>query len=215
MVCLPTGTMEGASCVLSYQSGRRSRHPRAPSTGKASTLSCEFLLFSRTNSRALGRFYQNPEERGDEARRCPKRTCRSLATGPGRPRERLGPRSGDPQSSAVTLVPHRIPGPARGERVPAWRRAKRATHTFVGWSGPESIQEAHRDSDLRSGPPAVDARLASLIGIPSSRRGGAGRDWAGGARPTGRTAIILSKNARTWDLEGAGPTRGRVRSPRL
>jgi len=93
--------------------------------------------------------------------------------------------------------------------------AKRATHTFVGWSGPESIQEAHRDSDLRSGPPAVDARLASLIGIPSSRRGGAGRDWAGGARPTGRSAIILSKNARTWDLEGAGPTRGRVRSPRL
>src|SRR5271165_2110848 len=54
MVCLPTGTMEGASCVLFYQSGRRSRHPRAPSTGKASTLSCEFLLFSRTNSRALG-----------------------------------------------------------------------------------------------------------------------------------------------------------------
>src|SRR5271157_2876553 len=56
MVCLPTGTMEGASCVLFYQSGRRSRHPRAPSTGKASTLSCEFLLFSRTNSRALGIF---------------------------------------------------------------------------------------------------------------------------------------------------------------
>ena len=40
--------------MLFYQSGRRSRHPRAPSTGKASTLSCEFLLFSRTNSRALG-----------------------------------------------------------------------------------------------------------------------------------------------------------------
>src|SRR5208282_4679110 len=54
MVCLLTGTMEGASCVLFYQSGRRSRHPRAPSTGKTSTLSCEFLLFSRTNSRALG-----------------------------------------------------------------------------------------------------------------------------------------------------------------
>jgi len=80
----------------------------------------------------------------------------------------------------------------------------------MGWSGPESIQKAHRDSDLRSGPPAVDARLASLIGNPSSRRGGAGRDWDGGARPTGRTAIIVSKNARTWDLEGAGPTRGRV-----
>src|SRR5271157_3595053 len=88
--------------------------------------------------------------------------------------------------------------------------AKRASPTFMGLSGPESIQEAHRDSDRRSGPPAVDARLAPLIGIPSSRRGGAGRDWAGGARPTGRTAIILSKNARTWDLEGAGPTRGRV-----
>src|SRR5208282_2243816 len=56
MVCLLTGTMEGASCVLFYQSGRRSRHPRAPSTGKTSTLSCEFLLFSRTNSRALGTF---------------------------------------------------------------------------------------------------------------------------------------------------------------
>jgi len=55
MVCLPTGTMEGASCVLFYQLGRRSRHPRAPSTGKASILSCEFLLFSRTNSRALGK----------------------------------------------------------------------------------------------------------------------------------------------------------------
>ena len=94
-------------------------------------------------------------------------------------------------------------------------KARKPTRTFMGWSGPESIQEAHRDSDLRSGPPAVDARLASLIGIPSSRRGGAGRDWAGGARPTGRTAIIPSKNARTWDLEGAGPTRGRVRSPRL
>src|SRR5271165_6446873 len=58
MVCLPTGTMEGASCVLFYQSGRRSRHPRVPSTGKASTLSCEFLLFSRTNSRALGGFFR-------------------------------------------------------------------------------------------------------------------------------------------------------------
>src|SRR5271157_826921 len=41
----------------------------------------------------------------------------------------------------------------------------------MGWSGPESIQQAHRNTDLRSGPPAVDARLASLIGIPSSRRG--------------------------------------------
>src|SRR5271157_1949622 len=83
------------------------------------------------------------------------------------------------------------------------RGAKRATHTFMGWSGPESIQESHRDSDSRSGPPAVDARLASLIGIPSFRRGGAGRDWAGGARPTGRTAILPSKNARTWDLDWA------------
>jgi hypothetical protein len=88
--------------------------------------------------------------------------------------------------------------------------AKRATFTFMGWSGPESIQEAHRGSDLRSGPPAVDARPASLIGIPTCRRGGAGRDWAGGARPTGRTAILPSKNACTWELEGAGPTRGRV-----
>jgi len=93
--------------------------------------------------------------------------------------------------------------------------AKRATRTFMGWSGPQSIQKAHRDSDLRSGPPAVDARLASLIGIPLSHRGGAGRDWAGGAPPTGRTTIIPSKNARTWDLDGAGPTRGRVRSPCL
>jgi len=42
------------------------------------------------------------------------------------------------------------------------KQGKRATHTFMGWSGPESIQEAHQDSDLRSGPPAVDARLASL-----------------------------------------------------
>src|SRR5208337_2151477 len=57
MVCLPTGAVVGASCVLFYQSGRRSRHPRVPSTGKASILSCEFLLFSRTNSRALGIFY--------------------------------------------------------------------------------------------------------------------------------------------------------------
>jgi len=80
--------------------------------------------------------------------------------------------------------------------------ATRATHTFMGWSGPASIMEAHRDSDLRSGPPAVDARLASLIGTPSSRRGGAGRDWAGGARTTGRTAIILSKNARTCSGRG-------------
>src|SRR5208337_838470 len=55
MVCLPTGAVVGASCVLFYQSGRRSRHPRVPSTGKASILSCEFLLFSRTNSRALGK----------------------------------------------------------------------------------------------------------------------------------------------------------------
>ena len=49
--------------------------------------------------------------------------------------------------------------------------AKGPTHTFMGWSGPGSIQEAHRDSDLRSGPPAVDARLASLIGASPSRRG--------------------------------------------
>jgi len=28
--------------------------------------------------------------------------------------------------------------------------------------------------------------------------GGAGRDWAGDARPAGRTAIIPSKNARTF-----------------
>src|SRR5208283_3787476 len=62
MVCLPTGTMKGASCVLFYQSGRRSRHPRAPSTGKTSTLSCEFLLFSRTNSRALGKILKLPAE---------------------------------------------------------------------------------------------------------------------------------------------------------
>src|SRR5208337_811941 len=55
MVCLPTGAVVGASCVLFYQSGRRSRHPRVPSTGKASILSCEFLLFSRTNSRELGK----------------------------------------------------------------------------------------------------------------------------------------------------------------
>src|SRR5208337_384714 len=57
MVCLPTGAVVGASCVLFYQSGRRSRHPRVPSTGKASILSCEFLLFSRTNSRAPGVFF--------------------------------------------------------------------------------------------------------------------------------------------------------------
>src|SRR5208283_1959452 len=60
MVCLPTGAVVGASCVLFYQSGRRSRHPRVPSTGKASILSCEFLLFSRTNSRALGNFCTGP-----------------------------------------------------------------------------------------------------------------------------------------------------------
>src|SRR5208337_3349299 len=59
MVCLPTGAVVGASCVLFYQSGGRSRHPRVPSTGKASILSCEFLLFSRTNSRALGNFSAN------------------------------------------------------------------------------------------------------------------------------------------------------------
>ena len=45
--------------MLFYQSGRRSRHPRAPLTGKASTLSCEFLLFSRTNSRSLGDYARN------------------------------------------------------------------------------------------------------------------------------------------------------------
>ena len=45
-----------ASCVLFYQSGRRSRPPGTQLTGKASTLSCEFLLPSRTNSRALGIF---------------------------------------------------------------------------------------------------------------------------------------------------------------
>ncbi len=50
---------------------------------------------------------------------------------------------------------------------------------ILDWSGPESIKEAHRDSDLGSGPPAVDARLASLLGTLSSRRGDAGRDWAG------------------------------------
>src|SRR5208283_90870 len=71
MVCLPTGAVVGASCVLFYQSGRRSRHPRVPSTGKASILSCEFLLFSRTNSRALGFFLQQishwHEDRSDLA----------------------------------------------------------------------------------------------------------------------------------------------------
>ena len=42
--------------MLFYQSGRRSRHPRVPSTGKASTLSCEFLLFCALTLEALGKF---------------------------------------------------------------------------------------------------------------------------------------------------------------
>src|SRR5208337_2163022 len=76
MVCLPTGAVVGASCVLFYQSGRRSRHPRVPSTGKASILSCEFLLFSRTNSRALGNL-------------CSKLNCASLPRPQGRAGARL------------------------------------------------------------------------------------------------------------------------------
>src|SRR5271157_2751276 len=49
-------------CVLFYQSGRRSRYPGARSTRKISTLSCEFLLSSRTISRAPGKIF------GDDAR---------------------------------------------------------------------------------------------------------------------------------------------------
>jgi len=43
--------------------------------------------------------------------------------------------------NASLRFPVRILNPAEG-----------ANHTFMGSSGPESIQEAHRDSDLRSAP---------------------------------------------------------------
>jgi len=47
------------------------------------------------------------------------------------------------------------------------------------------------------------------------REGWRGHPWQGRFGLVRQGAWGQSKNARTWDLEGAGPTRGRGRSPRL